>query len=193
MKNSQSVILELASPEEIASGGKGWTIRAGFADTAFGNCLIGECPRGICCVSFVDSADGAAAMTALQSRWPLAHLQRDDANAMRIASLIFRPPEKSPVLHAYVQGTPFQLQVWRALLEVPRGALISYGQLAAVIGKPAAVRAVGTAVGQNSVSVLIPCHRVILGSGKIGNYHWGVERKRALIASERPQAIDRGA
>jgi AraC family transcriptional regulator of adaptative response/methylated-DNA-[protein]-cysteine methyltransferase len=181
------VILEAASPGEVKSGGAGWTITAGFADSPFGRCLIGESPRGLCHLSFVDSGDSAAALAALRENWPRARLQRDDAIASRLTSDIFQRPENRhsrPVLRAFVKGTAFQVRVWRALLQVPSGTLVSYGRLAAAIDKPAAARAVGTAVGHNPLAWLIPCHRVIRETGVIGNYRWGAVRKRAMVAWE---------
>ena len=89
-----------------------------------------------------------------------------------------------PVLRAFAQGTPFQLRVWRALLSVPPGALVSYGQLAAALGQPTAARAVGTALGQNPLACLVPCHRVIRATGVMGDYRWGQVRKHALVIWE---------
>jgi AraC family transcriptional regulator of adaptative response/methylated-DNA-[protein]-cysteine methyltransferase len=181
------VMLEAASPGEVKSGGEGWTITAGFADSPFGRCLIGESPRGLCHLSFVDAGDGAAALAALREHWPRARLLHDDASAARVAGEIFEPRGERPArpaLRAFVKGTPFQVRVWRALLQVPPGTLVSYGRLAASLDKPAAARAVGTAVGHNPLAWLIPCHRVIRETGVIGNYRWGAVRKRAMVAWE---------
>jgi AraC family transcriptional regulator of adaptative response/methylated-DNA-[protein]-cysteine methyltransferase len=181
------VILEAASPGEVKSGGAGWTISAGFADSPFGRCLIGESPRGLCHLSFIDAGESAAALYVLREHWPRARLQRDDDAAARQAEGIFKPPTSShsrPALRAMVKGTTFQMQVWRALLQVPSGTLISYGRVAAALDKPAAARAVGTAVGHNPLAWLIPCHRVIRETGLIGDYRWGRVRKRAMVAWE---------
>jgi AraC family transcriptional regulator of adaptative response/methylated-DNA-[protein]-cysteine methyltransferase len=181
------VILEAASPGEVKSGGAGWTISAGLADSPFGRCLIGESPRGICHISFIDAGDGAAELVALKENWPRARLQRDDATAARLAAGIFEPPASRPdrpALRAYVKGTTFQVRVWRALLQVRPGTLVSYGRLAAALDNPAAARAVGTAVGHNPLAWLIPCHRVIRETGVIGDYRWGPVRKRAMLAWE---------
>jgi AraC family transcriptional regulator of adaptative response/methylated-DNA-[protein]-cysteine methyltransferase len=179
------VNLEAASPGELKSGGAGWTISFGFAQTPFGKCLIAESPRGICNLSFVESEKTPVA--ELQDQWPQAKLKRDHAAIAKIAANIFAQTADShsqSALRAYVRGTPFQVRVWRALLEVQPGALTSYGRLANAIGKPTASRAVGSAVGQNPISYLIPCHRVIRETGVIGNYHWGPIRKRAMIVWE---------
>lgn len=181
------VTLEAASPGELKSGGQGWTIAAGFADSPFGGCLVAESPRGICHLSFVASADGRAEWAELQKNWPRARLQQDDAAASQTAAKIFARPGRlhpGPTLRAFAQGTPFQVRVWRALLQVPPGSLVSYGHLAAALGQPAAARAVGTAVEKNPLSYLIPCHRVIRATGVLGDYHWGRIRKQALVAWE---------
>jgi AraC family transcriptional regulator of adaptative response/methylated-DNA-[protein]-cysteine methyltransferase len=181
------VILEAATPGEVKSGGAGWTLSAGFADSPFGRCLIGESPRGICHLSFIDAGDGAAELAALKENWPRARLRRDDATAVRLAGGIFEPPDRGharPALRAFVKGTAFQVRVWRALLQVQPGMLVSYGRLAASLDKPAAARAVGTAVGHNPMAWLIPCHRVIRETGVIGEYRWGPVRKRAMLAWE---------
>jgi AraC family transcriptional regulator of adaptative response/methylated-DNA-[protein]-cysteine methyltransferase len=187
------VILEAASPGEVKSGGMGWKITAGIADSPFGRCLIGESPRGLCHLSFIDTGDGVEALAALRAHWPRARLQRDDAAAARQAGKIFSPRSgraARPALRAFVKGTAFQVRVWRALLLVPPGTLVSYGQLAAALDHPRAARAVGTAVGHNSLAWLIPCHRVIRETGVIGAYRWGHLRKRAMLAWESASRID---
>jgi AraC family transcriptional regulator of adaptative response/methylated-DNA-[protein]-cysteine methyltransferase len=179
------VNLEAASPGELKSGGAGWTISFGFADSPFGKCLIAESPRGICHLSFVENEK--TALAELQKDWPQAKLKRNDPAATRLAAKVFARPDEShpqPALRAFIRGTPFQVRVWRALLQVQPGSLTSYGRLANAIAKPAAARAVGAAVGQNPLAYLIPCHRVIRETGVIGDYHWGPIRKRAIIAWE---------
>ena len=179
------VNLEAASPGELKAGGAGWTITYGLAESPFGKCLIAESPRGICRLAFVENEKQALA--ELRTEWPEAILKREDATTARLAGRIFARPDDAharSALRAFVRGTPFQLRVWRALLEIQPGALTSYGRLAEGIGRPAASRAVGTAVGQNPLAYLIPCHRVIRETGVLGGYHWGLERKRAIIAWE---------
>lgn len=180
------VTLEAASPGEIKARGAGLAIHAGIADSPFGNCLIGETSRGICHLSFFDDEDPATAIDEIHRDWPLAEIIRDDSRAAGLAATIFNPvppPNPSP-LKLFVRGTPFQLRVWRSLLRVPAGALVSYGKLAAASGKANASRATGTAVGSNPISYLIPCHRVIRETGVPGNYRWGPTRKRAILARE---------
>jgi AraC family transcriptional regulator of adaptative response/methylated-DNA-[protein]-cysteine methyltransferase len=181
------VNLEAASPGEVKSGGAGWLIVAGFADSPFGRCLVGESPRGICHLAFVESKAGGAEWAALQASWPHARLQRDDAVASRLAQRVFDQSERAGAqapLRAFVRGTALQVQVWRALLRIQSGTLVSYGRLAAALGRPRAGRSVGTAIAQNPLAYLIPCHRVIRETGVFGEYHWGRERKRAMVAWE---------
>ena len=181
------VNLEAASPGELKSGGAGWVIEAGFAHSPFGRCLVGQSPRGICHFSFVDSENFPAALAALQADWPNARLHRDDAMALRLSARIFsrnRLTRAPSPLRVLVHGTAFQVRVWQALLKIPSGMLVSYGSLAAALNRPAAARAVGSAVGRNSLAYLIPCHRVIRETGIIGDYRWGSVRKRALVAWE---------
>jgi len=180
------VNLEAASPGEMKSGGAGWTITAGFAETPFGKCLIAESPRGICHLAFVEPENKDEAWRELRENWPKAQLRRDDSAAEKIAARIFtRAPGRSRrPLRAFVKGTPFQVRVWRALMRIPPGRLTSYGRLAKALGIPSAARAVGSAVGANSLAYLIPCHRVIRETGVIGEYRWGAVRKRALVAWE---------
>ena len=189
------VNLEAASPGELKSGGAGWTISAGFAETPFGQCLVAEGPRGICHLSFVESENERIALAALREDWPQARLQRDESVAARLVARIFAPPSDShsrPVLRAFVRGTPFQVRVWRTLLQVQPGTLTSYGRLATAIAQPGAARAVGAAVGQNPLAYLIPCHRVIRETGVMGDYRWGPIRKRAMIAWEGSPRMEHG-
>lgn len=179
------VQLEAASPGELKSGGAGWTISCGFADSPFGRCFIGESPRGVCHLSFC--GEKGVARAELQKHWPRATIRSDDTAAEARAAQIFNFRNGGPAepLRAYVRGTPFQVLVWRALLRVKPGRLTTYSRLARTIGKgPAAARAVGSAVARNPLGYLIPCHRVIRETGAFGEYHWGGERKRAMIAWE---------
>lgn len=179
------VTLEAATPGEVKSGGAGWTITAGFAETPFGWCCVGKGARGICHLSFVEHES----FDELRRAWPAARLQRDDAMAQEVATLAFQRGHMQP-LHALVRGTPFQLRVWRALVRVPTGALVTYGQLAAASGNARAARAVGTAVGGNPIAYLIPCHRVIRETGVVGQFRWGRERKQVMLGWEGSERRD---
>lgn len=175
------VSLEAATPGEIKSGGAGLKIHWGIAESPFGPCLLAETARGICRLSFLEEESVPA---GLEFEWPNATwVRNDELAADRLDALFQRSPEPA-TLRAWVRGSAFQVRVWRALLEIPNGALSTYGRLAAAIGRPGAARAVGTAVGLNPVAFLIPCHRVIRETGAISGYRWGVGRKRALLAWE---------
>jgi AraC family transcriptional regulator of adaptative response/methylated-DNA-[protein]-cysteine methyltransferase len=184
--------LEAATPGELKSGGAGWTIVAGISASPFGRCLIAESPRGICRIAFVASESGEEDWAALQEDWPHARLYRDDGGAAQLADRIFASPDSAhsgSALRGFVQGTAFQVRVWRALLQVQPGSLISYGRLAGTLGMPAAARAVGGAVGKNPLAYLIPCHRVIRETGVVGGYRWGPTRKRAMMVWESSPAF----
>lgn len=182
-----TVSLEAATPGEIKSGGAGWTIQAGFADSPFGDCLIANSPRGICRLDFVESRERASIEHQLSCDWGKAEIRWDNSQAESIARRIFRRPDQNDgqqTLRCFVQGSQFQVQVWRALLRIPAGQLATYEQIAMSIGKPNASRAVGNAIGNNAVGCLIPCHRVIRKTGIVGHYRWGTTRKQAVIARE---------
>jgi len=180
--------LEAATPGEIKSGGEGWMLSAGFADTPFGACLIAQSPRGICHVSFAQEGQGIEdALAVLQQDWPRAVVRRDDKAARQLAQRMFAPPggqAHAQSLRVLVRGSTFQVRVWRALLQIPAGALVSYGGLAGLLDRPSAARAVGSALARNRIAFLIPCHRVIRETGVVGEYRWGNERKRAILAWE---------
>lgn len=177
---------EAVTPGELQRGGLGVTVRYGFHPTPFGECLLALTSRGICHLAFVAPVTRGEAVARLERDWPLAHLVPDQSATRAAAAKAFPPPGSAatPALALHVKGTNFQLKVWRALLEIPVGSVTTYGAIAASIGDPKASRAVGTAVGSNPVSYLIPCHRVIRASGELGGYAWGVERKSVMLRVE---------
>lgn len=182
------VTLNAVSPGEYRQKGAGLTLRYGWTATPFGRLFVAASPRGICQAVFVEEGEEQATLAALRSAWPEAQLGEDARYCAALGqqilgSLSGQPAEQSVQIH--VQGTNFQLAVWRALLSIPSGKAVSYGQLAAACGKPGAARATGSAVGANPVALLIPCHRVIQQSGALGGYRWGIERKLALQAWEK--------
>ena len=124
------------------------------------------------------------ALMNLEADWKNARLVEDAAATAALVTPIFSQAPPAAPLALFVSGTNFQLKVWEALLTIPQGALSSYEQIAAQIGQPAALRAVGTAVGHNPIAYLIPCHRVIRKMGEFGNYRWGPARKKALLGWE---------
>ncbi len=178
------VSIEAMSPGEYKSGGAALEITYGFAQTPFGLMLAGRTPRGICMLHFVAKPHFDPQTAGL----PNAGYRRDDHAAESIVREVFGERSNSTIpLH--VRGTNFQLRVWNALLGIAPGAVTTYGRLAQSLSMATGARAVGTAVGSNPVAFLIPCHRVIAQSGAMSGYRWGQERKRALLAWERAQAL----
>ena len=179
------------SPGELRQGGSGLTIRHGVHDSPFGQCLLAVTERGVCGMTFL--MDGpATAIAELAQRWPRARLIKSPRVTRPIVERIF-PQQRAGQpqrLDLYVPGTNFQIKVWEALLRIPAGAITTYGEIAAAIDTPRAARAVGTAIGNNPVAYLIPCHRVIRASGTLGDYHWGRTRKHSMLAWEALQIDD---
>lgn len=178
-----TVKLEAVTPGELKSGGVGLTLHWGVQPCPFGFCFIVQAPRGLHRLSLLDDEDITAELQALTADWPKAQLIRDPQQTQAIAKQIFYSDQANE-LPLWLKGSPFQLKVWQALLEIPSGRLSSYGDIALSLDKPGAARAVGSAIGKNPVALLIPCHRVIQKLGGIGQYRWGEVRKRALIGRE---------
>ena len=179
------VTTEAVTPGEYKSHGEGVTIRYGIHLTPFGKCLIGLTERGICHLGFVQTSEGDA-IDNLVADWKEARMIEDYRSTASLVGPIFdlRYNTRIKPLTLHLRGTNFQLKVWEALLAIPTGAVTTYEGIASRIGKPSAVRAVGTAVGHNPIAVLIPCHRVIRKVGEFGNYRYGELRKKALLARE---------
>lgn len=188
MKNQSPAIIEVITPEECKSSGKGWTMEYGFADTPFGQCFLATTPRGICNFQFVDD-DAEEILSAHKNEWKEADHVRNDSMATDIVWRLFSDPltKHGEPLKLHVKGTPFQIEVWEALLTVPMGTVVTYSELSQIIHREAAVRAVASAVARNPVGLIIPCHRVIRMGGAIGQYHWKSERKANIIGWERGQ------
>lgn len=173
--------IEAMTPGEFKNGGSSLNIDYSFADTQWGSALIASTAKGICHLSFFDDVNKA--LFELHLEYPKAHLQ-EKANYSHECALLALSSTPSEKLKLHLKGTDFQLKVWEALLKIPYGSLVSYGDLATEIGKPSASRAVGTAIGNNPVAYLIPCHRVIQNTGAFGGYKWEMARKKAIIGWE---------
>lgn len=183
------VRLEAVTPAEFRSQGEDLRIDYGEADSPFGRVFVAVTGRGICALSFLEHQSVEQALATLADRWTGARLIADHTRARAVAQQAFRrePGDPASPLSVTVCGTNLQVAVWRALLDIPPATLVSYGDLARAVGKPRAVRAVASAVGANPCAYIIPCHRVIRGSGAIGGYRWGLTRKYAMNAWEAAQ------
>lgn len=177
------VTLEAVTPQEYKEKGSGIAIDYGFHNTPFGECIIGVTGRGVCHLSFLGEGDKNHAVEQLEMAWENAVLKQNNRLTEETASTIFNNPGNKK-LNILVKGTNFQVKVWNALLQIPMGSLSTYQSIAARIGAPKALQAVGSAVGANPVAYLIPCHRVIRKNLVIGEYHWGTERKKAMLGWE---------
>lgn len=182
---------EALTPGEYKALGQGLVIRYGFHEGPFGETLLMEADRGLCGLAFVDARGKDGCFDDMASRFTAATLVEDPSSTEGTMARIFaRPGESKPSsqapLRLLLKGTEFQIKVWRALMAIPPGTLTTYGTVAEALGmKGAAARAVGTAVGANPISWLIPCHRVIRNSGMLGGYRWGLPRKLAMMGWER--------
>jgi AraC family transcriptional regulator of adaptative response/methylated-DNA-[protein]-cysteine methyltransferase len=174
------------SPGLYKAKGKGLTIRYGFHPSPFGTALVMIADQGLAGLAFADEGEEKAALADMTERWPEAGYVEDFAATAPYAERIFKPENWRPdqPLRIVFIGTDFEIRVWETLLRIPMGKASTYSDIAAHLGKPSAARAVGTAVGRNPVSFVVPCHRVIGKSGSLCGYHWGLTRKRAILGWE---------
>jgi len=173
------------TPRRYRAGGEGEEIRFAVSDCSLGKILVAQSGRGVCAILFGDDATRLA--RDLKERLPKARLTEGDGKFRKLVSQVVRfieAPGAGLDLPLDVQGTAFQQKVWKALRKIPAGKTVSYADVARAIGAPKAVRAVAGACAANPVAVAIPCHRVVAKDGGLGGYHWGAERKRALLARE---------
>jgi AraC family transcriptional regulator of adaptative response/methylated-DNA-[protein]-cysteine methyltransferase len=176
--------IEGMTPGEYQQGGKNLHIYYSVAETFFGNILIASTKKGICHLSFFDEISGLPE-SDIKARFPAATLeQKTDLQQQQALKLFHDDWTDLEKIKLHLKGTPFQIKVWTALLRIPPGSLRSYLNIAGEIGDTRASRAVGTAIANNPIAFLIPCHRVITSSGNLGGYHWGVDRKTAIIGWE---------
>ncbi|MBV2359610.1 bifunctional helix-turn-helix domain-containing protein/methylated-DNA--[protein]-cysteine S-methyltransferase [Thalassococcus sp. CAU 1522] len=178
---------EAMSPGDYAREGAGLTIYWGWFESPFGPALVTGTDKGICGIAFASETGEEAAFDDLMGRWPRAAFVEDPMRLRPWALTAFGVEQQGEV-PLYLIGAPFQIKVWEALMHIPSGHVTTYSEIAESIGNPRAVRAVGTAVGRNPISYLIPCHRALRKSGGLGGYHWGLPVKRALLAWEAARA-----
>jgi len=172
---------EAMSPGEYAARGQGLTIGFGWFASPFGEMLVMGTDRGICAIAFTAENSRAEAMSDLTARWPAAEYVE---NPGQLQAWVDAALGNGQGAKLHLIGAPFQIKVWEALLMIPTGHVTTYSEIAQSIGHAKATRAVGTAVGRNPISWLIPCHRAMRKSGGLGGYHWGLPVKRALLAWE---------
>ena len=180
--------IEGMTPGEYQQGGKNLHIYYSHAETLFGNILIASTAKGICHISFMEENPDCIEADII-NRFPAATLEQKTDLHQQEALKMFRDDWTDlDRIKLHLKGTPFQIKVWTALLQIPAGSLKSYLDIALEIGDERATRAVGTAIGSNPIAYLIPCHRVITSSGNLGGYHWGIDRKSAIIGWEAASA-----
>jgi AraC family transcriptional regulator of adaptative response/methylated-DNA-[protein]-cysteine methyltransferase len=173
---------EAVTPGEVRRRGEGLTLRYGFAPSPFGEALVVIAPRGLAGLAFTRTGEGREeTFDDMFRRWPAANWTLDEEAALEMAARVFGDGERPELV---LMGAPFQIQVWKALLKIAPGDTLSYGQVAALAGKPGAARATGAAIGANPISLLIPCHRAIAADGRLTGYHWGLGRKIAMLGEE---------
>lgn len=180
-----SLKIEAMTPGEYARGGEELAIIYGFHPCPFGVALLMATDKGLCGLAFADEGEEAAALADMKARWPKALFREAAAYTSAMAGRIFGEKLKiGEALSLHLLGTPWQIKVWEALLAIPAGRFTTYHAIAKELGNERASRAVGTAVGRNPISYLIPCHRVLGSDGALHGYHWGLSRKRAMLAVE---------
>jgi AraC family transcriptional regulator, regulatory protein of adaptative response / methylated-DNA-[protein]-cysteine methyltransferase len=179
------VAITAMTPGEYKQGGAGLRIRYGVHTSPFGDALLAACDRGLCALSFLGTGK-AAAVSDLRAKWPAAVFEEAPGITAEFAARAFpgrRPSGREP-LALLVRGTGFQVKVWEALLRIPPGHVATYHDVARAAGAETAWRAAASAIGENPIAFLIPCHRVIRSTGAFGEYRWGATRKRAMLAWE---------
>jgi AraC family transcriptional regulator of adaptative response/methylated-DNA-[protein]-cysteine methyltransferase len=177
------ITIEGMTPAEFKSGGKNLEIEYSYSNSPFGNIFIASTSKGICHLTF--EKDKIIALENLKAKYPNAIFMEYNNCLHQNALLIFKNDwTELQKIKLHLKGTDFQLKVWESLLSIPFGQLSTYSSVAKNIGNPKASRAVGTAIGNNPIAFLIPCHRVIKSTGKFDGYHWGTTRKTAIIGWE---------
>lgn len=177
------VKIEGMTPGDYKNGGENLKISYSFTESLFGNILVASTSKGLCHLAFAENKE--TGLSALKRKFPNAAYKEQEEISHQNALLIFKEDwSKLDTIKLHLKGTDFQLKVWETLLKIPTGKLSTYGNIARQIEKPSASRAVGTAIGDNPIAFLIPCHRVIQSSGGLGGYMWGETRKTAMIGWE---------
>lgn len=185
MKKPANIELLIMTPEEFKDVPQPLMIEYSIFKTKFGTCLVASTPKGVCSILFADSK--SETILDLKSRWPHARLISKSNYLHTQIREYFDTGILKTKIRLHVYGTSFQIQTWNALLTIRAGSTSTYGKVAQLLGDSKKSRAVGTAIGKNPIGYLIPCHRVIASSGKLGGYHWGIDRKRKMLEDEAMQ------
>jgi AraC family transcriptional regulator, regulatory protein of adaptative response / methylated-DNA-[protein]-cysteine methyltransferase len=174
------------TPGAFKARGEGIEISYGFHASPFGQALLMVTEHGLAGLAFADAGEERAALADMRARWPRANYVEDAVATAPYVTRIFDPETWRPdrPLRIFMIGSDFEVRVWETLLKLPLGRATTYSDIAAHIGRPTAARAVGSAVGRNPISFVVPCHRVLGKSGSLCGYHWGLTRKRAIIGWE---------
>lgn len=181
--------IEGMTPGEFKNGGENLGINYSFAESPFGDILVASTPKGICYMAFAENQEQA--FSELKAAFPNARYTQVVDLIQQNALFIFTHDwDKLSQVKLHLKGTEFQLKVWQTLLKIPMGQLSTYGEIARAISNPKASRAVGSAIGDNPVAFIIPCHRVIQSTGNFGQYHWGSTRKTAMIGWEAAKTLN---
>jgi AraC family transcriptional regulator of adaptative response/methylated-DNA-[protein]-cysteine methyltransferase len=181
------ISIEGMTPGDYKNGGQALTINYSFAETIFGDIIVASTPKGICNLAFYD--DEQQALENLFAAFPNASFKQRTDQLQQQALHVFRKDSSElSQVKLHLKGTPFQIKVWESLLKIPMGKFTTYGNLAQYLQNPNASRAVGSAIGDNPVAFIIPCHRVIQSTGNFGQYHWGSLRKTAMLGWEAAQS-----
>jgi AraC family transcriptional regulator of adaptative response/methylated-DNA-[protein]-cysteine methyltransferase len=185
--------IEAMTPGEYAKGGAGVAIDYGFHPCPFGIALVMATAKGVCGLAFGDEGEEKKMLADMKRRWPSATYREAPERTAKFAQQIFDPKKHGDDLRLHLLGTPWQIKVWEALLAIPEGKVSTYRAVAQAVGNASASRAVGMAVGRNPIAWIIPCHRVLGSNGAMTGYHWGLERKRAMLAVEAARSLSRSA
>ncbi len=190
----QSVIIgsiKTILPDEYRKAGADMVIAYSTFNTRFGVCLVASVEDRVCAILFADKV--ADAVADLHARWPLSEIMKGNPPVHREVEKyltgISAGNNAGLKIPLYLKGTDFQIRVWKELLRIPYGSTYTYGELAMRLGGRNMSRAVGTAIGNNPIGYMIPCHRVLAATGKMGGYRWGIERKRAMLGFEADEFI----
>ena len=180
--------IEAMTPGDYAKGGEGVAIDTGFHASPFGTALVMATAKGVCGIAFADEGDEKKALADMKARWPRAAFTDAPERTKKFAARLFNPAASREELRLHLLGTPWQIKVWEALLAIPEGRMTTYRAVAQLAGNASAARATGAAVGRNPLAWIFPCHRVLGSNGAMTGYHWGLDRKRAMLAVEQARA-----